>query len=189
MLEFLYQTGWGALTIMLLFQIPFLLVFFAVLYRKLFSNPSPSDTPHKRLARLEGLWIAAAVVLFVGVNLLSIRYMPMVATAQAAKSEQPLQEVAVTARSWAFELSERNLVVGQPVRFTARSADTMHSFSVYHPDGKVLFTMQLMPGVSTPAEIIHTFTEPGTYPIRCLEYCGIAHHGMQDALTVAQRSE
>lgn len=63
----------------------------------------------------------------------------------------------------------------------------MHSFAVYHPNGRVLFTMMLMPGLSKPTSLIHTFSEPGKYKVRCLEYCGIAHHGMRDELTVVQR--
>jgi cytochrome c oxidase subunit 2 len=42
----------------------------------------------------------------------------------------------------------------------------------------------LIPGMA-PSSLIHTFTEPGTYTVRCLEYCGIAHHAMRDHLIVA----
>ena len=56
----------------------------------------------------------------------------------------------------------------------------------YHPDGRMLFTMLMMPGVSKATSVVRTFTEPGTYKIRCLEYCGIAHHGMQDELIVVK---
>ena len=33
-----------------------------------------------------------------------------------------------------------------------------------------------MPGVTN--RLVHTFTQPGKYRILCLEYCGLAHHGM-----------
>lgn len=186
MFDFLYETGWGAFSIMLFFQIPFVIVFLSIVYKKAFVNPAPSETEGRKLSRIETAWIGSAVALFVLVNVFSIGYMPMVATAEAKATHQSFQEVDVTAQSWFFDMSTREVEAGQPVRFTARSADTMHSFSVYHPDGKVEFTMQLLPGMDTPAENIHTFSEPGTYKIRCLEYCGIAHHGMQDELVVVK---
>jgi len=30
----------------------------------------------------------------------------------------------------------------------------------------------------------YTFTEPGTYRVYCLEYCGLAHHEMAADITV-----
>lgn len=184
MQEFIYQSGWGALTMMLLLQIPFLIVFFYIVYWKSVVNSGPSNTPPKRLSRLESVWIVGVIALFIALNVVSISYMPMVASARAEVSGEDIKQVDVTAQSWSYQISERTFEVGQPVRFSARSADTMHSFSVYHPDGRVLFTLQLMPGLEAPTQNVYTFTEPGKYPIRCLEYCGIAHHAMQDELTV-----
>lgn len=188
MLDFLYQSGWGAFTMMLFFQIPFLIVFFYVLYRKAHSDPGPSSTDERRTSRLKNLWITTVVVLFVAVNVLSIKYMPTFATAQAATAEQNIQNVDVTAQSWAYQISDRALEVGRPVRFSVKSVDTVHGFAVYHPDGRMLFTMMLIPGMEQ-SSLIHTFTEPGKYKVRCLEYCGIAHHAMQDELIVANSSD
>jgi len=42
----------------------------------------------------------------------------------------------------------------------------------------------LMPGMEAATTLVHTFKEPGEYKIRCLEYCGIVHHAMQDLLVV-----
>ena len=39
-----------------------------------------------------------------------------------------------------------------------------------------------MPGFTNV--IRHTFTTPGTYRIRCLEYCGLGHHAMVSQLNV-----
>ena len=83
-------------------------------------------------------------------------------------------------------MSTREVEAGKPVRFSGRAMDTQHGFAVYHPDGRMLFTMLMMPGVSKATSVVRTFTEPGTYKIRCLEYCGIAHHGMKDELTVVK---
>jgi len=185
MLDFLYQNGWGAFSIMLFFHIPFLIVFFYIVYRKSVTDPGPSGVADRRISRLEGLWIAIVLVLFVAVNVISLKYMPTIATARAATAGHNIQEVDVTAQSWSYQISERQFEVGRPVRFSVKSADTVHGFGVYHPDGRLLFTMMLIPGME-PASIIHTFTEPGKYKVRCLEYCGIAHHVMADELIVTQ---
>ena len=84
MLDFLYQSAWGAFTIMLFFQIPFLIVFFYIVYRKTHTDSGPSGTDEKRISRVEGLWITLVVALFIAVNAISIKYMPTVSTAQAA---------------------------------------------------------------------------------------------------------
>lgn len=184
MSEFFYQSGWGAFTMILLMQIPFAIVFLWVVYRKGFAAPQPSTASAKQFSRTEIAWLGLAGGVFVLVNVLSISYFPSVSTAHAAASGVEIQDVDVVARSWSYEISEREYEVGKPVRFNVRSADTMHSFSVYHPDGRVLFTMQLVPGVDRPTSMIYTFKDPGNYTVRCLEYCGIAHHGMRDQLTV-----
>jgi cytochrome c oxidase subunit 2 len=133
--------------------------------------------------------MAVVVILFVVINVASIKHMPPISSAQAVATHKNIQEVEVTAVSWSYDISNQEYEVGRPVRFSAKSADTMHSFAVYHPDGRMLFTMMLMPGLATPTSIVHTFTEPGTYKVRCLEYCGAAHHEMQDELIVKQRSQ
>lgn len=186
MLHFLYQSGWGAFAMTLFFLIPFLLVFVYVIYRKSVVDSAPSGTERKQLSRLEGIWITVVLVIFFGVNLASISYMPIVTTARAASTATNIQQVDFSARSWAYEISERKLEVGRPVRFSGKSTDTMHGFAVYHPDGRILFTMMLMPGLQKPSSLIHTFNEPGKYKVRCLEYCGVAHHLMQDELIVAK---
>ena len=108
----------------------------------------------------------------------------LIATARAMASGQPLQQVDLSAKSWSYEISKREIVAGQPVRFSGRSTDTMHGFGVYHPDGRLLFTMMLMPGLKEPTSLVHTFRDPGKYKVRCLEYCGVAHHAMKDELVV-----
>lgn len=188
MSEFFYSSGWGAFTLMLLMAIPFAIVFGTVVYRKGFITRSASDAAPKKFSRLETGWLGFAAAVFLAVNGFSLGYFPMIATAaataKAAQDGQEIQEIDVLARSWNYQISDRELEVGKPVRFSAKSADTMHSFSVYHPDGRVLFTMQLVPGLERATSQVYTFKEPGTYTVRCLEYCGLAHHGMRDEIVV-----
>ncbi|MCW8944088.1 MAG: hypothetical protein OQL27_04880 [Sedimenticola sp.] len=186
MLDFLYSTGWGAFALMLFFHIPFLIVFPYIVYRKCYVNTGPSNTDPRKLSRLEALWLIIAVGLFIAANVYSINYLPMVKTSATEASGAVIQDVDVTARSWSYEISNRQFEVGKPVRFSVKSVDTMHGFTVYHPNGKILFNMMLIPGLEKASSLVYTFTEPGKYKVRCLEYCGIAHHAMQDELTVVK---
>ena len=191
MIDFLYLNGWGPFIVTLFFTIPFMVVFVYVIVHK--SNTSPNkdyaNSIRTTLSGVEKIWIGVVGVLFVGFNLMSIGYMPTTQTAEAAINEKNVQQVDVTAVSWSYDISNRTVEAGRPVRFSGTSTDTMHGFAIYHPDGDVLFTMMLMPGLKNPTSIVHTFDEPGIYIVRCLEYCGIAHHVMQDRITVVQNTK
>jgi cytochrome c oxidase subunit 2 len=185
MLDFLF-TGWGAFWMTLFMLVPFAFMFFYVIHRKSVVDSGPSGSPDKKMSRLEGIWLTVVFVVFVGVNLASLKFMPTIASAHAATTRTDIQNIDLSAKSWAYELSSREIEAGRPVRFSGRSTDTMHGFAVYHPDGRMLFTMMLMPGLSKPTSLVHTFNEPGKYKVRCLEYCGVAHHAMQDELTIVK---
>ena len=94
MLDFLYQSGWGAFSIMLFFQIPFLIFFFYIVYRKAAAGRGIRRLGRATdVSRMEWLWLSIVVVLFVGVNVLSIKYMPTISTAQAAATEKDIHDV------------------------------------------------------------------------------------------------
>ena len=183
MLDFLYQSGWGAFSVLLFFQLPFLIVFLFIVYRTSQAGSASGAVDEKSVSRVKSVWITAVIALFLVVNVLSIQFIPAISTAKVLESGQDVEEVDVTAVSWNYEISKREFVTGKPVRFSAKSTDTVHGFAIYHPNGKVLFTMMLVPGV-TPSSLIYTFKDPGTYKVRCLEYCGAAHHEMSDELLV-----
>ncbi len=187
MQDFIYQTGWGAFSILLLFQIPFILGFFYIVFRRSRPNVQLNDVSESSISRAKNGWMALVVISFLIVNLASIQYIPAVYTANAAAVEQNVVDVSVKAESWSYDFSEQEFNVGQAVRFNANAVDTVHGFAIYHPNGHVIFTMMLVPGVG-PSSLIHTFKEPGTYKVRCLEYCGAAHHDMNDEIIVAQSS-
>ncbi len=84
--------------------------------------------------------------------------------------------VHVRASMWAWEFDRTELPTGVPVVFHATSTDVNHGFGVFDPDGRLLFQTQAMPGWVN--KVAWTFTEPGRYRVLCLEYCGLAHHGM-----------
>lgn len=187
MLNSIFQSGWGAFAVLLLFQIPFLVVFLSVVFRKAYVNTGPSDITDTKIKSLRGGWLTLVIALFLIVNLASISFIPAVYTAKAAASNIPVTDVSVEAQSWSYDMSEREFEAGKPVRFTAKSLDTVHGFAVYHPEGNVLFTMMLIPGVGD-SSLIYTFDQPGTYKVRCLEYCGMAHHDMNDEIVVTAAS-
>ena len=68
------------------------------------------------------------------------------------------------------------LVTGRPVEFVARSRDVAHGFGVYNPDDVLIFQAQVVP--DHDQKIVHTFSQPGVYTVRCLEFCGAGHHLM-----------
>jgi cytochrome c oxidase subunit 2 len=184
MTDFIYSS-WGALVVTLLMQIPFLIIFFSVVNKKAFIDNTPAETPAGKYKSINHLWIAIVLIVFFVVNFASVKYMPTFVEANTEMAN--VKDVNISAVSWKFDMSERNFQVGDTVRFLAKSEDTMHSFALYHPDGEMLFTMMLMPGLETASALVHTFDKPGIYMVRCLEYCGANHHGMRSVITVAEK--
>ncbi|MEO9321080.1 MAG: hypothetical protein ABI361_10430 [Nitrososphaera sp.] len=75
--------------------------------------------------------------------------------------------------------------VNETVKFVARSIDVNHGFSVLASNKSMdspLMQMQVVPGFDNVA--YYTFTKPGTYTIRCLEYCGWNHPFMVSQVTI-----
>ena len=60
--------------------------------------------------------------------------------------------------------------------------DVNHNFAIYAPDGRIAIQTQAMPGYVN--KLLYTFHTPGTYKIRCLEYCGIGHDVMTTDIQV-----
>jgi len=184
MLDFLYNNAWGAFLVLLLLELPFIIIFLYIVNKKAFSDSEPADTAANKYPSAEYGWLAVAIGAFIVINIVSIKYMPTVVEANTPVASADVKDVHVTARSWSYEISDTEYKAGQTVRFLVKSVDTVHSFAVYHPDGQVLFTMMLVPGLETESAVVHTFADPGEYTVRCLEYCGIAHHAMKNTLTV-----
>ena len=180
MLDFLYTTGWGAFTMLLFFQLPFLIGFMLIVMKR---SKGVGESTEAGISKAKVAWMTAVVVLFFAVNLASIKYIPAVSTANALANEKDIVDVKIEASSWSYDMTEQEFKVGQAVRFSAKALDTVHGFAIYDPKGNVIFTMMLVPGVGE-SSLIHKFKEPGTYKVRCLEYCGIVHHDMSDEIIV-----
>lgn len=124
------------------------------------------------------LMFAFAVIGFV-VTYVSLRPWPH----DAAASEGAVT-VDVTGSQWSWEISHREIPAMTPIIFNVRSHDVNHGVGIYDPQGVLLFQTQAMPGVVN--RVKYTFTEPGAYRVLCMEYCGLAHHGMTDEFKVIQ---
>jgi cytochrome c oxidase subunit 2 len=90
--------------------------------------------------------------------------------------------ITATGHQWRWELSKNQVVAGKPVEFHVTTGDVTHGFGIYDPQLRLVAQTQAMPGYTNVLR--HTFKQPGDYKILCLEYCGLAHHGMMAELTV-----
>lgn len=92
--------------------------------------------------------------------------------------------VNIEGRQWAWRMDEAEFRVGQTVVFNVTAGDVNHGLGVYDPDMRMLGQTQVMPGYTNALQI--TFDRPGRYRLLCMEYCGLAHHGMTAEITVGE---
>jgi cytochrome c oxidase subunit 2 len=118
-------------------------------------------------------WFIALVLLGVFVTTVSLRAFPIADQTTQAQHAQIVQAVG---RQWGWDLSQTKVLAGTPVEFNVTSTDVNHGFAIYSPHERILTQTQAMPGFTN--RLLYTFSEPGKYRIVCLEYCGLAHHGM-----------
>ncbi|MGH8123286.1 MAG: cytochrome oxidase, partial [Rudaea sp.] len=96
------------------------------------------------------------------------------------------QVVNVRGQQWSWQIEPSTVSAGSPVEFRVTSKDVNHGFAIYAPDGLIVTQTQAMPGFTN--KIVHTFTQPGTYKVMCLEYCGLGHAPMTSEFTVVAAS-
>lgn len=158
----------------------------------------------KKKYHFEAFWAAGVAGVLVWLWVTSYPWMPPVAFSAADPAGADVQVVNITAGQWfwlmdaqggeklnpgkgpGFEQSPHaELVAGKTVKFVARSLDVNHGFGVFDgsDDGApILLQMQVVPGYDNV--FYYTFREPGTYSVRCLEYCGYAHPYMTSEIKV-----
>ena len=78
---------------------------------------------------------------------------------------------------------EAHLPVDKPVKFTLRSKDVLHNFTVTEFRVK----MDLVPGTNTFLWL--TPTVKGRFEVLCEELCGIAHHTMRGAVIIEEQED
>lgn len=137
----------------------------------------PASAPPSEKSRSALIWGLLAIGVLVSV--VSLNPYPHSITADGKLAET----VNVTGYQWYWELDRDSVPLDVPVVFNAHAGDVTHGFGVTNAEGRMLFQTQAIPGYINKVEYV--FTEPGTYQIVCLEYCGLAHHDMRSEFTVA----
>jgi cytochrome c oxidase subunit 2 len=130
-------------------------------------------------------WFFLAL-LAIGAGVTAATLSPFPIPSQHAAKQAP-QVVKVVGHQWAWQLSSSAIKAGVPVEFQVTSADVNHGFGIYDGSGRLLAQTQAMPGITN--RLVYTFPQPGKYRILCLEYCGLAHHGMSIELDVIGTTE
>jgi cytochrome c oxidase subunit 2 len=126
----------------------------------------------KKAYRIRTGFFAAVITIMLLATVVTLRDLPFERPAHA----EDRVVVQVVSRQFAFELSQDQFQVDQPIEFQVTSKDVNHGFGIYDEDLNLIAQTQAMPEYTN--SIHYTFTEPGIYQILCMEYCGIAHHVM-----------
>lgn len=142
-------------------------------------RPGDAAQVQKSAYAIRRWWFLVLVLLGIGVTWASLKQFPI--PDQHAQSNAT-QVVDAVGRQWTWELSRNSVSAGVPVEFRVTSADVNHGFAIYGPDGRIVTQTQAMPGFVN--RLVHTFVQPGQYRLLCLEYCGLAHHGMKGEFEV-----
>jgi cytochrome c oxidase subunit II len=121
------------------------------------------------------LWVLSATV--IASFVLTVPSFPY----PTASQSRSLRHFAVVAQQFSFRLPS-TIPLNTDVIFDVTSKDVNHGFGIYDPNGQLIAQVQAMPDYTNHLPV--RFRVPGTYTIRCLEYCGIAHHVMQASFEV-----
>ena len=149
-------------------------------------KPADDDATRKatHTSNIVRRWLfGAMLIIFVGVTYGTLRHFPI------PPQNAPLgihQVVDVVGQQWSWQITPNTVRAGSPVEFRVTSKDVNHGFAIYAPDGRIATQTQAMPGFTN--KMVHTFTQPGTYKVMCLEYCGIGHAPMTSAIEVVAAS-
>ena len=95
-----------------------------------------------------------------------------------------VKEFAITASPFAFEPETIEVTEGDRVRLTLRSADTTHGMAIGELEVKVK-----IPKGGAPVTAEFVASKPGTFVIKCSEYCGPGHKKMLGTLVVTPKKE
>ena len=127
-------------------------------------------------ARLFWATLAAGAALAFG----TLWQWPLAGHARAAV--KPDIVIRAVGHQWRWALDRDTVRVGELVEFHVSAEDVNHGFAIYRDKHTLLAQTQSMPGYVNKLQV--RFTEPGDYEVLCLEYCGLAHHGMRAVIKV-----
>jgi cytochrome c oxidase subunit 2 len=132
----------------------------------------------EKLEKREGYWGIAVVCFMVALlagTIFSVPYW----TSKGAEADQVVE---VTGRQFAWTIDPPQIKAGVETEFVIRSTDVSHGFGLYDPSGRMVKQVNVLPGVTQ--NLVATLGDPGTWTVRCLEYCGLDHHLMENSLEV-----
>ncbi len=122
--------------------------------------------------RLFYIFLIGMIIVFID----SIVYMPY-EPIQTTLMGEPHVTITVEGSMFIWKLSRYQVPAGEPIMFEVTSIDVNHGFGLFTPEGALFAQVQAMPGYIN--KLIVVFSKPGRYTIRCLEYCGSDHYGME----------
>ncbi len=140
----------------------------------------------KGMERDEKIWLVFLLVVAIVGNIVMLS--PAIPSIRNVLwvNQVPEKTFEIFIENYEFKLPKYpvRIKVGQPVEFIVRTNDVTHGFGVFREDGTMVFQIQVLPGYDN--RIVWVFDEPGSYTIRCTEYCGFRHSEMvvYDAIMV-----
>lgn len=197
--------GWGPYTFLLVFVIVTIVATIGIIIVALTGRTKkPQTFASKRRYEFEKYWAIGTAAVLIWLWIISYPWIPPVAF-NAVDDEDPsnIQVVNITAGQWFWIMTQDDkdnklnvgerphvsLIAGKPVKFVARSLDVNHGFGIFDGsnDGSpILLQMQVIPELDNV--FYYTFKKPGSYFVRCLEYCGYAHPYMTSEIEVTSSS-
>jgi cytochrome c oxidase subunit II len=148
-----------------------------IVWRSTFDPEPEADT--RTWSHRETTWLVIVVIGLFALLLGTIFYVPY------GESAGPgTQVVRVTGVQFAWAINPTEVKARRPVEFQMSTRDVNHGFGIYNPDGDYVTQAQVIPGRTQ--KLVWTFTDPGTYEVRCLEFCGSKHHEMISTFEVVR---
>lgn len=117
------------------------------------------------------------VLVFIPLIALSLMRLPY-----SSGSDANAVIVQATGHQWAWEIRPDSVPAERNIEIRVTGADVNHGFALYDAGNRLVIQTQGMPGYTNTLHYV--FSHPGTYQVRCLEYCGLGHHTMMGTLTV-----
>ena len=100
----------------------------------------------------------------------------------ATAANKPDTVIRAVGSQWRWTLDRDTVRAGDLIEFQVSADDVNHSFAIYQGKSRIIAQTQAMPGYVNKLQV--RFAERGEYEVLCLEYCGLAHHGMRAAIKV-----
>jgi cytochrome c oxidase subunit 2 len=139
-------------------------------------SSSIARTGFKWRARIFWVVIAAGSV----ISFATLWEWPILGHASAVT--RPDVVIRAVGHQWRWELDRDTIKTGDLVEFEVTATDVNHGFAIYKDKTHMVAQAQAMPGYVNKLRV--RFMEPGDYEVLCLEYCGLAHHGMRAVIKV-----